>query len=537
VVVFSLAISLDGRELAAGLPLGKLAIWNLDGSKPTQTREIGWTQRYNPWSASQPLKIVYSPDGLNRGSAGPGGLFRVERRSTNDLCFALSGRGIAPTSAAWSPNGAILVTVSNSNEVMLWKTGTWQGQRLFGGPLSVVRALAFSGDGAALAVATDPCAALAMETSHQLGAGPNVRLPLIPLGTNHAKSPSPTIARDYIPWQSTTDTLRFFNVANSAEQNLLEPLPTLTALPCVAWSSIRRSRAQNPAVASPFSRASSVPSNSHNFLAAASRDGSVWVWEMQSRKLVAHLFLDQRIRKEIDAARTLSPALVSQDALPRDAAAPQLAFSPDGSRLAACDCEGTIRIWDSKDWHFLRGPAEKNADAKVLVYSPDGASLAVNNRGQIKLLDSVSGRIRIAIGETGGPAICCGQFSPDGRLLALGAVDGNVRFIDTVTGRVQAILVGHVDAVVALDFSPDGRTLATGSWDTKVRLWDVITRREVAVLDGHRGRVLSVAFSPNGTVLASGGEIDDNPEPGQGELFLWRTADAGKLEGTSLKGK
>jgi hypothetical protein len=36
--------------------------------------------------------------------------------------------------------------------------------------------------------------------------------------------------------------------------------------------------------------------------------------------------------------------------------------------------------------------------------------------------------------------------------------------------------------------------------------------------------VHAVAFSPDGNLLASGGEIDDRPNRGLGELFVWRTA-------------
>jgi eukaryotic-like serine/threonine-protein kinase len=528
VPVLSLAISPDNRELAAGLPLGKLGLRTLDDSKPPQEREIPWSARYKPWFAGQEPGIAYSPDGSILGTAGPGGVLRAQHRATDDLAFVLSGAGVDPMSAAWSPDGAILATISGSNDVMLWKTATWHGRRAFGGPLAVVQSVAFCGDGQTLAVATDRTAGLESQRSDASRSGPNVRLPVGPPRASSAGSsskPSPAGARDYIPWQSTTDTLRFWEVSSSVEQCPLDPLPTLSALPRVAWPTARsHGSAAGQSARLPVTGAPDVASTNGNMLAAASKDGSLWIWDMKSRNLLAHLFLDEGIRKEIDAARSRSPALVAQDVLPGDAVAPLLAFSPDGARLAACDRKGTVRFWDTGDWSELPALAGEHAQPKVLVYSPDGSTLGVNNRGELKLYDPRTGRLRTAIGIATAPVIDCGRFSPDGRVLALGTIDGIVRLVDMTNRRLATTLVGHGDAVVSLDFTPDGRTLATGSWDATVRLWDVASKREVAVLEGHRGRVHAVSFSPDGTVLASGGEIDDSPEQGLGELFLWRTA-------------
>ena len=52
-------------------------------------------------------------------------------------------------------------------------------------------------------------------------------------------------------------------------------------------------------------------------------------------------------------------------------------------------------------------------------------------------------------------------------------------------------------------FSPDGKLLATGSADSQVKLWEAATGREVRTLKGHAEEVQCVRFSPDGTTLAT----------------------------------
>jgi WD40 repeat protein len=73
-------------------------------------------------------------------------------------------------------------------------------------------------------------------------------------------------------------------------------------------------------------------------------------------------------------------------------------------------------------------------------------------------------------------------FSGDGKTLASGCGDkfnpgepGEVRLWDVATGKEQATLKGHKEAVVCVAYSPDGKTLASGSRDETIKLWDVAT--------------------------------------------------------------
>jgi WD40 repeat protein len=101
----------------------------------------------------------------------------------------------------------------------------------------------------------------------------------------------------------------------------------------------------------------------------------------------------------------------------------------------------------------------------------------------------------------------CPAYSPDGRHLATGGEDGQVRWWDASSGRLIRAVRGHDHEVCSLAFSPDGRCLASGG-DRTVQLWDAGTGQKTHTLKGHTGPVCSLAFSPDGQRLATSGTGD-----------------------------
>jgi hypothetical protein len=75
-----------------------------------------------------------------------------------------------------------------------------------------------------------------------------------------------------------------------------------------------------------------------------------------------------------------------------------------------------------------------------------------------------------------GDVIFALSFSPDGRWLATGSMDGTARLWDLKSPNAAAepiVLQGHARGIAGLVFTPDGRLLATGSFDNTARLWHV----------------------------------------------------------------
>src|SRR5262249_527262 len=71
------------------------------------------------------------------------------------------------------------------------------------------------------------------------------------------------------------------------------------------------------------------------------------------------------------------------------------------------------------------------------------------------------------------------------------------------TMKVKAVLRGHDAAVRVIAFSPEGRTVATGSEDKNVKLWHTASGKCRGTLQ-HEASVTSLSFSNDGSVLATG---------------------------------
>jgi WD40 repeat protein len=62
-------------------------------------------------------------------------------------------------------------------------------------------------------------------------------------------------------------------------------------------------------------------------------------------------------------------------------------------------------------------------------------------------------------------------FSPDGRWLASGSNDNNIKVWDLASGKAKQELNGHLYDVESVAFSRDGQWIASGSGDHTIKLW------------------------------------------------------------------
>ena len=114
-----------------------------------------------------------------------------------------------------------------------------------------------------------------------------------------------------------------------------------------------------------------------------------------------------------------------------------VAFSPDGTRVAAGYLDGTVKVWDTTSGQEL--------------FSLKGM------QGYFTPL----------------------AFSPDGKRIVAGTNAFSVKVWDAQSGAELLTLNGHTNFVISAAFSPDSKQIATSSVDNIVRVWDAQTGKEL----------------------------------------------------------
>jgi WD40 repeat protein len=208
----------------------------------------------------------------------------------------------------------------------------------------------------------------------------------------------------------------------------------------------------------------------------------------------------------------------------------QVMFSPDGHLLAAISTDGGISL-TTLDTKASRRVWSAGAAGLGLAFSPDGKRLATANGSFAFVWDVATGRELFKAmhatsaydAESPMRWIDSVALSPDGNYLASAARDGTAR-VWNLTTRQELIRLTHAAPVEAVAFSRDGTTLTTGSFDGTARLWELPSGRE-RLRATHAGGSEVVAFSPDGGQVASGGS--------EGSVNIWSLSRGDQLAATT----
>ncbi|WP_350222972.1 AAA family ATPase [Mycolicibacterium porcinum] len=213
-----------------------------------------------------------------------------------------------------------------------------------------------------------------------------------------------------------------------------------------------------------------------------------------------------------------------------------VAFSPDGRRVAIGGSDGKIRVRDAETGAPVGLPLSGHTGQINRVrFSRDGTIIISAGDNTIHVWSAIPDR---SIGTwlpgptSDGSRPLPAAVSPDGRVVATRDVNNQSNIalwlMDT-REHVRTIATGYRGPVSALAWRPDGKAVASADGtDTTVRIWNAETgQSEGPALSGPDNAIVGLYFSPDGRYLASL-VVDSYP-------WLWDTS-ANPPRATALRG-
>ncbi len=273
--------------------------------------------------------------------------------------------------------------------------------------------------------------------------------------------------------------------------------------------------------------------------------GAFWVWSLQDATLYAASDLQPVASYsvgEYGALQDVSPdgrliayALDEPDIILYDVIAGQetqrisqpgytqsAAFSTDGKQIGTTsNQEWMITLWDAASGSQVKNLTgfETAAPIYSFKFGADGKTILWIARGTIQPADIESGSLGPEIHHE--DFISCSALSPDGTLLATGAVgtvEGEftpiISIWDAHSGERLAVFP-NADYYSSLDFSPDGSLLAAGSLNS-ILFFDMNTLQPAGKIVDEVESVNDLQFSPDGSRLLTTGTL--------GIVQLWQIA-------------
>jgi RNA polymerase sigma factor (sigma-70 family) len=462
-----MALSPDGKQLAAGDEHGKLRIWDTSSGKELHTFDckefIG--------------AVAFAPaaTGLRVAAGTKTGRLRVWELGSGKLALkaTLPVNGIQGGGAFWtgvfslgaSPDGKLLA-VGADDKIHLWDLAAGRELRSWYAHRGGATSLTFTPDGKAL---------LSGGRNHEPILGSIVLKPMRPddgyalalwdpaTGKLRTKFAEHTTAAHVLGFSGDGSTWGSFGLGNAGYEFRL-------------WDSSLRTRA----VVSLKDLQPSIGG------AAMSPDGktlavncgqTIGLWDIATGKRLTSL-------KDEGDYYTFD-----------------LAFLPDGRTLAASPGSTRVRFWDlatGKRRHVFDAHEQP---VRTLAIAPTGKTAVTGGPdGQVREWDIATGKpLRVFPHETRPPTYHTAlRYAPDGKTLAC-AYFGGISLWDTARGeRLRTISVPPAQhRIISMHFSSDGSKLVYQGIDDKVlRLWDVRAGKEVRQFPQGAGGTYFLAYSP-----------------------------------------
>jgi WD40 repeat protein/class 3 adenylate cyclase/tRNA A-37 threonylcarbamoyl transferase component Bud32 len=178
-------------------------------------------------------------------------------------------------------------------------------------------------------------------------------------------------------------------------------------------------------------------------------------------------------------------------------------FRPQGDMVAVLNGSEELTLWDPQSGSQLGESLRTGAALMRALFSPDGKTLAVGDvQGQVWLWDVATRTVRWKTRLSA--QITAMAWHPSGKRIAAGADNGSLKIIDAESGA----LIGPTAKTAAsqitdIGFSPDGREVCASSLDSGVDICSGETGAYIGELKNDQYKVWQAQFTADGSIIVA----------------------------------
>jgi WD40 repeat protein len=188
----------------------------------------------------------------------------------------------------------------------------------------------------------------------------------------------------------------------------------------------------------------------------------------------------------------------------------ELAYSPDGRWLAAASgtpgSAGEVRLFDLTANPPASHLLDRIGDVMCAVaFSPDGTRLAAGSSDNLICIYEVRSETRELRIEQHADWVTDLAFSPDGRRLVSASRDKSCRVFDARTGAMESAYLDSEEPIYAVAWDPDGKHVYSAGRDRAIHAWTAADAKPAGQISaGISGDVFRLACAGDVLLAACG---------------------------------
>ena len=186
----------------------------------------------------------------------------------------------------------------------------------------------------------------------------------------------------------------------------------------------------------------------------------------------------------------------------------RLAVSPDGTLVLAAYAEQTVRLWNTQTGQPVwSAPQSVVAPVADLTFSTNGNKLALAlQNGSMTVWSLQDNQTDPKVFHFQSPeGLMSIAFDPTGAMLVLGGAHGSVKLFDLAQERYRnGFQAQHQNSIGGVVFSGDGLRIFSGDWNGLVRTWSVETGQAIGPPVRYESRIQTMAATADGQGWVAG---------------------------------